>query len=82
MVATGRASAYQTSSLSGKTPTRYPVLTQAKAEYREIVVDDFAPVSVPLPIALLSLASVRKLHCTFRACGQESAVMEKEPRQS
>jgi hypothetical protein len=41
-------------------PTRYPVLKQAKAEYREIAVDDFTPVSVPLAIALLSLARVRK----------------------
>jgi len=59
-VDTGRACAYQTSSLSGKTPTRYPVLKQAKAEHRKIAVDDFTLVSVPLAIALLNLARVRK----------------------
>ena len=41
-------------------PTRSPVLKQAKAEYREIAVDDFTAVSVPLAIALLSLPRVRK----------------------
>lgn len=37
-----------------------PVLKEAKAEYHEIVVDDFTPVFVPLAIALLSLTRVRK----------------------
>lgn len=46
--------------LTQKTPTRHPVLKRAKAEYHDIVVDDFTPVSVPLAIALLSLARVRK----------------------
>ena len=81
-VGTGRACAYQTSSLSGTTPTRHPVLKQAKAEYREIAVYDFTPVSVPLAIALLNLAKCVRLPCSFRTCGQESAVMEQEPRQS
>ena len=70
-VDTGRACAYQTSSLSRKTP----VLKQAKAKYREIAVYDFTPVSVPLAIALLNLARVRKaplLIYVFLLCGKLS----------